>query len=100
MKKLGEKLFIVLFTVSLLLNLRQCSDSQSYNLDIDSLEHEIIELESEISNKEKIKKQESKKPSVEVKEVKKFKPRIKAPEIIDSIDSIIPKVIFDSTIVI
>lgn len=90
MKKLKEKLFIILFSISLLVNIRQCSDSQTHEDDINVLEYEIIELNSKIIkiNKENKKPQEIKKPAVEVKVVKKIKQRVKTPEPIDSTESI------------
>lgn len=90
MKKGNEKLFILLFVASFLINLRQCSDSQYYADDVEALEYEITELEAEVMrvSDENNKKQEAKEPVVEVKEVKKFKPRVKAPEQVDSIDSV------------
>lgn len=84
---------MVLFSISLLVNIRQCSDSQTHEDDVEALEYEVLELESEISkiNRENIKLQATKRPTPKVKEVKKFKPRVKAPEPVDSIDSI-PKI--------
>jgi hypothetical protein len=87
MKKDNKRLFIILFSISLFFNLRQCSDSQSHQVDIDALEYDISELEKEIS-KEKAKQQKANKPKPKIKEVKKFRPRVKAPEPVDSIDSI------------
>jgi len=92
MKKSNEKLFIVLFSISLLVNIRQCSDSQYHEEDFEALEYEVMELESTVIkiNRENIKLQKVNKPVLEIKEVKKFKPRIKASEPVDSVK------IFDS----
>lgn len=101
MKKGNEKLFIVLFVVSMLVNLRQCSDSQSHVDEIEALEFEISELDSEITriNGESNKKQEDESPVIEVKEVKKLKPRVKVPVPADSI-KLIPEIkTIDSLIV-
>jgi len=88
MKKNNQKLFIILLFISLIINLKQCSDSQSHGDDIKSLEYEVMELESEIINinKEKNKKQEIEKPIV--KKLKNKWPIAKVPEPVDSIDSI------------
>ena len=101
MKKGNEKLFIVLFVVSMLVNLRQCSDSQSHVDEIEALEFEISELDSEITriNGESNKKQEIETPAIEVREVNKFKPRVKVPVPADSI-KLIPEIkTIDSLIV-
>ena len=90
MKKCNEKLFMLLFSISFLVNIRQCSDSQTHSEDVEVLEYEVLELESKIIkiNRENIKLQSAKVPTPKVQEVKKFKPILKAPEPVDSIDSI------------
>ena len=92
---------MVLFTISLLVNIRQCSDSQTHEEDVEAIEYEVLELESEIIkiNKENKKLKEVKKPASKIKGVKKFKPRVKVPEPVDSIDSIPEIKIIDSLII-
>ncbi len=101
MKKGNEKLFMLLFSVSLLVNIRQCSDSQDHDIDIEILEYEVMELESQNTSilRENRRLQETKRPTPKVKEVKKFRPRVKAPEPVDSIDSIPENNVIDSLII-
>ncbi len=103
MKKITEKILLILLFISIIVNFRQCSFGDSHYDEIEMLEHEIKELESIISKtKEKKVIAPEVKKKIENKEVKKLKPKFRAPEPVDSIktfDSVPSIQIIDSNAV-
>jgi len=98
-----EKIFALILTISVLLNIRQCSDSKSFNDEMLIHEHELSETEkglddikTEIVKLSNLLTKETKPTTPERVEVKK--PTIKKPVAIKTVDSVVvtPSLIHNS----
>lgn len=97
--RLKENMLLISLTISLLINLKQCSVSQTFNDETSALEHEILELQLSIErNRKAVDKFEANKPVVKIEPEakKKFKPRVVIDSIVKPAIDSIPEVVFDS----